>query len=506
MVALAKRKQDEFQAFYTNCKHITSYMIGLLRFDKHMTVLEPCAGEGVFIDGILRYNDTIQVDAYELNGDSVKLLKEKYSNLTNVAIEQEDFLLPSSFDQKKYDRVIANPPYGAYQTPEKRKQLKKEYPNLYAKETYGLFLVKAMEYLNDNGRLVFIIPDTYLTLHMHEGLRKVLLEGYKIESITLFPSKFFPNVKFGYAGLSIISIVNKKPNDKHEFPVYNGLDSPSELTNLLTKKSNEYEVCRLTYSQLKRNPSSAFFLPSKSWISAVLRADGLKIGDVCSVATGFYSGNDGKYLMRLNTVTRGVRKYKEINNDLICNDALSKSPPLDGISDPKHWVPIVKGGNKRFYKKTEWFMDWSKDAIYDYKVLNKKRARFQNSQYYFKQGIAVPMVSSSSITASLIDGRLFDQSIVGIFPQKKYKDLMYFLLGFFNSTVCNNLIRTINASTNNSSNYIKKIPIIIPGDIIVNEITNEVKKIILLAKKVDVTTDDLKRLDRYFEELYCTQM
>jgi len=72
------------------------------------------------------------------------------------------------------------------------------------------------------------------------------------------------------------------------------------------------------------------------------------------------------------------------------------------------------------------------------------------------------MISSSSITGSLIDGRLFDQSIVGIFPRQDYQDLIYYLLGFFNSKACNNLIRTINISTNNSANYIKKIPLIIP--------------------------------------------
>ncbi|VAX00215.1 hypothetical protein MNBD_GAMMA22-66, partial [hydrothermal vent metagenome] len=46
MVASAKRKQDAFQAFYTNCDYITAYMIGLLRCNKGMSVLEPSAGEG----------------------------------------------------------------------------------------------------------------------------------------------------------------------------------------------------------------------------------------------------------------------------------------------------------------------------------------------------------------------------------------------------------------------------------------------------------------------------
>jgi hypothetical protein len=303
--------------------------------------------------------------------------------------------------------------------------------------------------------------------------------------------------------LSIISIINKTPSDDYKFPVYNGLETPAELPKLLTENKKNHEIYRLSYSQIISNPSSAFFLPSKNWISLAISSNAMKIGEICSVVTGFYSGNDAKYLRRSASITRGVKKYAVVNDDEVCTDDLSICPPLDGLSNSSsHWVPIVKGGNKRFYKNSEWFMDWSEKAIHDYKVENKKRARFQNSQYYFHHGIAVPMVSSSSITGSLIDGRLFDQSIVGIFPHEKYKTLTYFLLGFFNSQVCNALIRTINASTNNSSNYIKKIPIIIPKESVIREITDEVERILLLSKHGNAADDDLIKLNRYFDEIY----
>jgi hypothetical protein len=112
------------------------------------------------------------------------------------------------------------------------------------------------------------------------------------------------------------------------------------------------------------------------------------------------------------------------------------------------------------------------------------------------------MVSSSSITGSLIDGRLFDQSIVGIFPKEKYNNLMLFLLGFFNSKVCNELIRTINASANNSSNYIKKIPIKIPSEEMRINIEIEVNKLIKKSKNSVILNSELEILDGYFYELF----
>jgi hypothetical protein len=110
-----------------------------------------------------------------------------------------------------------------------------------------------------------------------------------------------------------------------------------------------------------------------------------------------------------------------------------------------------------------------------------KKARFQNSSFYFKKGIAVPMVSSSAITGAFIDNRLFDQSIVGIFPRQI--DLLEYLLAFFNSPTCNSLIRTINPSTNNSSNYIKKIPFLKPNDNEHEKIRMNIKLIVEQAKK-----------------------
>ena len=500
MVAPTNRKQDKFQSYYTNCDHITSYMVGLLECDNNMSVLEPCAGEGVFIDELSKQELTPEITAYELNIDAVNQLNIKYNDLKNIEIIHQDFILANT--NKKFDRVIANPPYGAYQSPEKRKQLKKAYPHIYAKETYGLFLIQTLELLKQDGRLVFIIPDTYLSLHHHQGLRKEIISNYKIESITLFPSDFFPGVNFGYAGLSIISIVKEKPNIDYNFPVYKGLHSPSELTELLTKTKKNYEVCRLSYHQLINNPSQAFFLSSKDWISQILSSDNMTVGDICFVVTGFYSGNDGKYLRRSPSVTRGTKKYAIVENNKICRDNLSINPPLNGIKNDCYWVPIVKGGNQRFYKQSEWFMDWGEKAVHDYKVTNKQKARFQNSQFYFRQGIAVPMISSSSITGSLLDGRLFDQSIVGIFPRQDYQDLIYYLLGFFNSKACNDLIRIINISTNNSANYIKKIPLIIPQKPLLEKISKEVEKLVILSKYNSINDQDLQELNQYFYEVY----
>jgi hypothetical protein len=176
----------------------------------------------------------------------------------------------------------------------------------------------------------------------------------------------------------------------------------------------------------------------------------------------------------------------------------SKNNDLNGINNSSYYIPIVKGGNTKYLKDNIWFIDWSVKAV-DYYKSNKK-SRFQNSRFYFKQGIAVPMVGSNCVSASLLNNRIFDQSVVGIFPrEEKY---ILFLLGFFNTSICLKLLRAINPSANNSANYIKKIPIIIPDDNILNHINYLVSSIISIIKNNENYCFLEDELENIFNRLY----
>ena len=113
----------------------------------------------------------------------------------------------------------------------------------------------------------------------------------------------------------------------------------------------------------------------------------------------------------------------------------------------------------------------------------------------------VPMVSSTQITAALLNYRLFDQSIVGIFPHDA-ADLWY-LLAFFNSPTCNTLIHTINPSANNSANYIRKLPLLRPDSVQSETIQRLVQTIMEQAQSTGQFDKALKaQLDDIFLAIY----
>jgi hypothetical protein len=247
------------------------------------------------------------------------------------------------------------------------------------------------------------------------------------------------------------------------------------------------------------NPDFAFFIADNSNVLKVINCAKLKIGDIAHCVTGFYSGDDKQFLQVNSADLKNGKNYDLVNAETVNKDYKGIRDILDGIEAVQHFIPVVKGGNIKYLKPESWFMNWSKEAVRHYKT--DKKARFQNPQYYFRFGIGVPMISSSRITASLIENKLFDQSIVGIFP--KDEGLTYYLLAFFNSPTCNKLIRTINPSANNPANYIKKIPFIMPEQNILDGITKITKSIIKEIKEKG-NYDERKEIEiqELIEKLY----
>jgi phospholipid N-methyltransferase len=476
-------------------------MVSLLKPRPGARLLEPCAGEGAFIDAVLSSTPSLLIDAFELDPDASQHLLQKYKNNESVSIFHSDTLVDESLLLRMsmggyYDLIISNPPYGAWQEYDKRKELKKIYRGLYVKETYALFLYQALQLLKPGGRLVFIVPDTFLSLHMHRALRRNILLQSCIETITLFPSSFFPGVNFGYSNLSIISLKrmeSSQHNEDNQFTVSSGYREPSEL---LTKPPHIKQTIFHQRDLLESIDHSLLLSQNADHLTLLKAATG-RLGDIADCVTGIYSGNDKQFLRVLTSDIRNGAKYQTVSQEMIYR---GKEPPSHhGIATRDCFVPILKGGGVRFHKPNLWFLDWSVEAVHHYQT--NQKARFQNSRYYFKTGIGVPMVSSSSVTAALIEQRIFDQSIVGIFPHEpKY---LYYLLGFFNSTLCTTLLRTINPSANNSANYIKKLPFLVPTDEHLNRVNTHVRTILSqLTKTGGCAASDIEFLNREFESAY----
>ncbi len=316
--------KDVFCSYYTDSVDITNYMVKKLRIEDKDIVLEPSAGTGMFIDALIKNDRKIEIEAIDINNEAISVLNEKYRDVNNLTVKRSDTLLDERLDYISsiggyYTKIIGNPPYGAWQDYEKRDLLKKKYNGQYVKETYTLFLYRCISLLKDNGRLSFIIPDTYLFLNMHYKLRKFLLTNTKIEEILIFPSKFFPGVSFGYSNLSIITL-QKTTQDKalaNNVKVIKGFSKTKEFNNILNKEDLEkLEIFNFSQKEILELPQSKFLLTKSRDFKRLLNND-IKIGDIADGVTGFYCGDNKKFLRVANSSVKGEKNYKKVSMDQV---------------------------------------------------------------------------------------------------------------------------------------------------------------------------------------------
>lgn len=519
---------DSLCSYYTDSESITNYMASMLDIKDGDIILEPSAGSGLFIDELLRTKKNIHIDGLDIDKNAIAILKEKYKNNPCVSIRETDTLFDTELDSfentdlwlKKtdtlfdedldffeasgghYSKVIGNPPYGAWQDYSRRELLKKKYPGQYVKETYSLFLLRCVSVLKMNGRLSFIIPDTFMFLNLHQKLRAFLLSKTKITEILIFPSKFFPGVSFGYSNLSIITLerAEKEQALENKINILKGFKSSEEFSmihNQQQKLPGRIKSFLLKQKDIYLNPQHRFLLAENSE-NTVLSSSEKTLGDVADIVTGFYSGDNTRFIRVKDKNVKGSKNYEVVNPDLV-----ETSSSLAGIEGKDEaYIPYVKSSSKTKYVKNddEWFVRWDKETV-EYYNTNKK-SRFQNSSFYFKKGICIPMVKSSQINAFVMDNKVFDQSIVGIFPKDSKKFL--YILGLMNSDVVNKIIHIINPTANNSSNYVKQIPYKEPDKTLLEKITALVSEEIEFSKKnnSEKVISIQKEINSYFEKIY----
>ena len=264
---------------------------------------------------------------------------------------------------------------------------------------------------------------------------------------------------------------------------------------LLDEYTKDIQIDTIKQSDIFKNSNTRFLLKDAN-VKLDLNKAKVTLGDVSDVVTGFYCGDNLKFIRVKDKTVKGSKNYEIINEDEI-----AECTSLEGIEEKgKKYIPYIKSTSAKRYLRDddEWYVKWDKDTIAYYNY--NKKSRFQNSKYYFKTGIAIPMVKSKTLKATLIQDRVFDQSIVGIFP--KNEKYLYYILAYLNSDIVCKMIHILNPTTNNSSNYVKQLPFSIPNEKelkIVNELVSKIMNSFEEEAIVDVAQ---KELNVIFEKKY----
>ncbi|MDA4114257.1 MAG: N-6 DNA methylase [Thaumarchaeota archaeon] len=166
---------------YFTPSDVAEFMIGMISHRHRARVLEPCAGEGVFLD-LLSRSGFQNIRAFEIDPD--------LPNHSSVPIERADFLFSGSRD--RYDVIIGNPPYVRWKNIPKEYRERLMNDEYWKKKLNGLgdllyaFIYLSAEKLNPDGELIFITPVFWTETTHARVIRKILSELGEIESVVKF--------------------------------------------------------------------------------------------------------------------------------------------------------------------------------------------------------------------------------------------------------------------------------------------------------------------------------
>jgi SAM-dependent methyltransferase len=169
-------------------------------------IFDPCAGNGNFPAYILQ---KIQHDFFltinEISDIRKEYLGEFFIEDEKLEITQNDFL-EDIFD-KKYDLVIANPPYALFSN------------NKRAAKNHGVsktFIKNGLDILKEDGYLVFIVPDNWMSRSDRNDVAN-RLSFYQFIYLNIHGAKqYFPRI-----GSSFTWFVLKKSENINSFIVDN---------------------------------------------------------------------------------------------------------------------------------------------------------------------------------------------------------------------------------------------------------------------------------------------
>jgi adenine-specific DNA-methyltransferase len=442
--------------YFTDASQVKLAMCCLLGDVNGLDVLEPSVGNGSLLSGLLgtaKRVDAIDVDARVLDAASSR----SHASITEthctdfVDIFASGLLgLSHPVARRQFDAVISNPPFGLYFEPSYRKHLKAAFPQLYVRESFGLFFAFSIDLLRLGGRYVFLLPDTFLTSRNHTALRKLICAKAPPDTIVRFPSRRFETVNFGYGSLCIIAGSRGRVGAETRTTWIEAFDDTASLLDVSANSTNYFSG-----SDLLEHLDAGWRFGMADDKSSL--QGWRKLGELAECKTGIYTGDNGRFIgYDASKVNRRLNGHAINWSTDVSTHALSPSERAEGLGEPGRYVPLVRGGHRAFSDKTAWCIKWDSEALQFYRT--DKRARLQNASFYFRSGLAVPMVTSKRLTASLLDGAVFDQGVVGVFPKNELdRDA---LLLFLNSSIATKLRNDIvNGSANNSANYLKRLPV-----------------------------------------------
>jgi len=214
-----------------------------------------------------------------------------------------------------FDVTIANPPYGIKCDDPLRfhyfPRQKNEDPQ--SKDSYGLFIARALQLLKLGGFFTFIVSDTWRTIRSHRPLRAKLIQDTTVLHVLDLPSWIFEAI----VNTCILSLRKQPPLEEHNLiavdlrtlPAGDWTALEANLAAIAMQipdvQTNTY--ARYTYPQsiISTYGNLSFFIGSPMLYRLMGDKHFAKLGSIADVKVGLQTG-DNEYYIRKRSAAHGT--------------------------------------------------------------------------------------------------------------------------------------------------------------------------------------------------------
>ncbi len=475
LISQKQSKKNKFGQYFTP-EVVANFMLDLADIDKHSKILEPSCGEGIFLQ-LLENKGFNNLTAYEIDTELAQAF---------TCVHYESFI--SAKINEKFDLIIGNPPYIRWKNLEE--SLKKElstniiwnkYFNSLCDYLY-IFILKSIELLKENGQLIFICPEYWISTTHSLSLRNYMVDNGYFEEIYHFNEtpifdnvtvsivvfKFIKNQKKSKKALEKIKITKFYANQKLTLSTLYQLKTKENLKDaeyleisqfkrnerwLLQSDEVKGKLNILEKNCLKKNKNTAFTLFDDE------KPTYNTIGEVCDIGNGLVSGLDKAFQLKLqenHTLNKAEKKaiinvlkakdlkpflgenitqYIFLENDLT-EENLTENYPNFFL----HFQKYKEDLDKRYqYNRKINYWEWC--FLRNFNLFSKKEKR-----------IFVPskerISNKNHFRFALVDENMYPtQDVTAIFKKINTKESIEYIVAYLNNQVvfdwlrCNGIVK-----------------------------------------------------------------
>lgn len=341
---------------------------------------------------------------------------------------------------RKYDVVVANPPYtdSADFGTELKAFVEENYkrPYKFNINLYACFIKRCCELAEEDGKVGMIHPHTFMFIKTFEDVRKFMIEkthvnvmvDYGLDRVNLFGPGILLDATFytldkGKNENSDGVYFNITANQQEKFKKGSLLEAYDDYLN--NRPNNR--VYLLPQDKLKNIKSWPFIY----WISDEFREKfGMQtLADIADAKVGMNSGGNERFL----------RFHWE-------------------ITDHDNWKAYAKGGPYNKWYGNNWIrINWKDNGR---EVINSPKSMLRNKDFYFREGLTYSASGSKGVSFRFLDkDSLFDVGGSCIFF-KKGKITNSELLSILNSNLISYILDCLNPTVNIQVGDMQRIPIV----------------------------------------------